>query len=152
MHEVRHALGGSITRQSVTNVLTDTVRGWAYSHFPAAAEPPAGHRQLLQWHPWDPHGIYPEVHVPVPGGKTSSKACDLAVLRPGGPDIIIEIDRKNNRDAVTKLRTVRDSGAVPVWIRWDSGPAASQPGIYLIDLRARRRCKTGPTAAPSGPR
>src|SRR5215469_7420777 len=109
IRQVHEELGGALYRRSVTDVLTDTVIEWACSRMPPIRYG-AGVTRLLRFQPFNPHGVYAEVHLPLHlNGTVASKACDLVIMRHDAPDLVIEIDRKNNADAIGKLAIARDA-------------------------------------------
>jgi hypothetical protein len=148
MQRVSRVLGGLLAA-SVTNVIADTVIGWARTAVPCLQERP-GCRKSLGTRVWDPHGIYSEVHLPVvAAGKIVGKPCDLVVvMRSGAPDLIVEIDRENNKNFAAKLMIARDAGATSTWIRWAGGRTTAVPGTHLIDLVSETRTLGVTTATP----
>ena len=85
--------------------------------------------------------MFRELSVPVttPGKSSRFGRLDVTVLRPHGPDLVVEIDSSHNDGSVTKLEFARDAGAVPIWVRWHSGRVQAPPGVAVIDLLAATR-------------
>lgn len=69
---------------------------------------------------------YAELHIPFrPGTATHPGRVDLALLRPGKPDILIEIDHEPKSTSEDKLRFIANEGGIGIWIRWDTWHASA---------------------------
>lgn len=79
---------------------------------------------------WRP---YRELRLPLDDERESGRL-DLVVFRPGLPELVVEIDSKNEPRSVAKLERARDLGALPVWIRWNAGGTREIPGVHVLDL------------------
>lgn len=119
----RAASDGAAGRHSVSELttwLTENVAAWAYGQ---VADRPG------RWN------VYRELSLPVaPRNSSRYGRLDVTVMRPGGPDLVVEIDSAHNDGSVEKLVFVRDAGAVPVWVRWHSGRVEAPAGVAVIDL------------------
>lgn len=99
-------------------------------------------RRVLDWADAQPRKFrhhrwvgYRELTIPItPGGSTRYGRLDIVITRPYDPDLVIEIDSAHNPRSVEKLQFAHAAGAVPIWIRWHSGPL-HDTGVPTIDLR-----------------
>ncbi|MFJ6481141.1 zinc-ribbon domain-containing protein [Streptomyces sp. NPDC091682] len=109
-----------VTTAEVTRALTEEVR------------------ECLQCAMGEGARVYAEVRVPVvPDGKGRYGRVDLLGWRPEGfPPFVVEIDSRPNPSSVRKLTFARDAGAVPVWVRFGSGPVEDIDGVAVVDARA----------------
>jgi hypothetical protein len=96
----------------LTGALTDALKDWAHGR---------------GWRSWR------ELHVPLDDARATGRL-DLVVFRPGGSDVVIEIDSANVNRSVAKLELARDRGALAVWLRWGAGQVADVPGVHVVDL------------------
>jgi hypothetical protein len=72
------------------------------------------------------YSIYAELHIPFrPGSSSHPGRVDLAVLRRGKPDILIEIDHEPKATSEEKLRFIASQGGIGLWIRWDAWGASA---------------------------
>jgi hypothetical protein len=109
-----------LAKADVTAVLTGTIVEWA-----RAQRTPG----VLGWN------AYRELSLPVaPAGSTRFGRIDLTVMRPVGPDLVVEIDSTHAERNLAKLAFARDAGAVVVWVRWHGGRVESPLGVPVIDL------------------
>ena len=101
--------------------LTEALRDWA-------------HR--LGWSP------FREIRLPLARDERESGRLDLIVYRRGLPELVIELDSKNDPRSVAKLERSRDLGALAVWIRWHVGGTRRIRGVHVLDLttHAHRVC------------
>ena len=105
----------------LTGHLTETIASWAYG-------------QETKWRDrrWN---VYRELSLPVaPGGSTRFGRIDVTVMRPNGPDIVVEIDSAHTEQNVEKLLFARDARAIAVWVRWHGGRVEAPTGIHVLDL------------------
>lgn len=64
---------------------------------------------------------YAELHIPFrPGNASRPGRVDLAILRRGKPDILIEIDHGPKSTSEEKLRFIAKEGGIGLWLRWDA--------------------------------
>lgn len=64
---------------------------------------------------------YAELHIPLrPGNSAYPGRVDLAIIRRGKPDILIEIDHKPKTSSEEKLRFIAEEGGIGLWVRWDA--------------------------------
>lgn len=99
-----------------TTLLTNTVTSWARG------------RRL---HPAR------ELSIPVvTPGSTYFGRIDIAVFRRGdNPPLVVEIDSQPNERSIPKLTFARDAGALPIWVRWNSGDIDdTHRGVSVIDF------------------
>jgi hypothetical protein len=69
---------------------------------------------------------YAELHIPFrPGDAVHPGRVDLALLRRGKPDILIEIDHAPKTTSEDKLRFIAEEGGIGLWIRWDAWEASA---------------------------
>lgn len=97
----------------ITWWMTAAIREWAHE---------------LGWSP------YREVRLPLAGDERESGRLDLMVYRRGLPELVIELDSKNDPRSVGKLECARDLGALTVWIRWNTGGIREISGVHVLDL------------------
>jgi hypothetical protein len=112
---------GGLRVTDATRFLTASVRRWAED-------------RESKWYSrrWI---IYRELSLPVtPGNSTRFGRLDLTVMRPDGPDLVVEIDSAHNAQTVEKLRFARDAGAVAIWVRWNAGRVGAPDGVHVVDL------------------
>lgn len=121
---------GRLRVTDATKFLTAAVRRWAEDR-----------ESKWRSHRWI---AYRELSLPVtPGGSARFGRLDLTVMRPDGPDLVVEIDSTHNAQTVEKLGFVRDAGAVAIWVRWNAGRVEAPDGIHVIDLIEATRGLTG---------
>ena len=96
-----------------TSWLTASLREWAHE---------------LGWSP------FREIRLPLAGDERESGRLDLVIFRPAMPELVIELDSKNDPRSVAKLERARDLGALAVWIRWNAGGTREIPGVHVLDL------------------
>jgi hypothetical protein len=72
------------------------------------------------------HKAYAELHIPFrPGDAVHPGRVDLALLRRGKPDILIEIDHAPKTTSEEKLHFIVEEGGIGLWIRWDTWEASA---------------------------
>lgn len=100
-----------------TRALTDALKEWAYARgWPS----------------------YRELSLLLPQQRRYGRF-DLVVIRGAGlPDIVIEIDSKNEADTIPKLAIASEMGATTIWIRWSGGALTSVQGVVTVDLRTQQ--------------
>jgi hypothetical protein len=84
------------------------------------------------------------VRLPPPLERRHS-VVDVAIARPVGPPVVVEVDHTDRRRTLDKLVAEAGAGRVAVWVRWGAGPfAAPPPGVHLVTCEVTRH------AGPAG--
>jgi hypothetical protein len=110
------------TADEVTEVLIDTVVGWAEGQ---------------NWR------VYRRARsvVPLPPPMQSKfSTLDVACARPAGPPVVVEVDRTDRRRTLDKLRAEAAAGRIALWLRWGTGviaPVAGPVGLVTCPVTAR---------------
>lgn len=66
---------------------------------------------------------------------------DVALARPDGPPVAVEIDHTDRRRSVDKLLAEAAAGRIAVWLRWGRGPFEPPPApVWMVtcEVTARR--------------
>ncbi|MFI5934487.1 hypothetical protein [Actinoplanes sp. NPDC051494] len=79
------------------------------------------------------------VRLPPPMDRQHS-VLDIALARPDGPPIVIEVDHTHRQRTIDKLLAEAEEGRLPFWVRWGPGPFAEPPPpIHLVTLAVDRQ-------------
>lgn len=82
-----------------------------------------------------PARAYREVQIPVLRPKARRYGrLDVLIHRTGRPAIAVEIDAQPNPHSAAKLTFARDTGALPIWIRFGTSQRTAPDGITVIHL------------------
>jgi hypothetical protein len=64
---------------------------------------------------------------------------DVALARPGGPPIAVEVDHTDRGRTVEKLLAEARAGRVAIWVRWGTAPFRPPPEpVALVTLEVAR--------------
>jgi hypothetical protein len=103
--------------EAVTALLIDAVAGWA---------------EQLGWRVY--RRAASVVRLPPPMQHQHS-VLDVAVARPAGPPLAIEVDHGSRKRTVEKLIAEGDAGRIPILVRWGGRKAADPPApVRLIPV------------------
>ncbi|WP_306205264.1 hypothetical protein [Actinoplanes sp. RD1] len=98
-----------LTREQVTALLIDEVAAWG------EAEGWRVYRRAAS-----------VVTLPPPMERQHS-VLDVALARPDGPPIVVEVDHTHRQRTIDKLLAEAEEGRIPFWVRWGPGAIAEPP-------------------------
>jgi hypothetical protein len=89
---------------------------------------------------WRVYRRAPSVMPLPPPLSRQHSVIDVACARPGGPPVVVEIDRTDRRRTLDKLAAEADAGRIPIWVRWGTGPFATPPPqVHLVACEVTHR-------------
>ncbi|WP_067500352.1 hypothetical protein [Actinoplanes sp. TFC3] len=110
-----------LTQAQVTTLVIDTVAAWG------------------EGHGWRVYRRAPSVlRLPPPMDQQHS-VLDVALARPDGPPIVVEVDHTHRQRTIDKLLAEAEEGRLPFWVRWGPGKIIEPPPpIILLSLAVTR--------------
>jgi hypothetical protein len=124
-----------LSADAVTALLVDAIAGWA------------GDRG------WRVYRRAASVLPLPPPMQRQHSVLDVAVARPAGPPLAIEVDQTDRKRTVEKLIAEAAAGRIPIWVRWGTGKFTVPPSpVRLVTVEVTRhpgaRFSRGPALAP----
>ncbi|AGL17952.1 hypothetical protein [Actinoplanes sp. N902-109] len=110
-----------LTQAQVTALVIDTVTAWGEAQG------------------WRVYRRAPSVvRLPPPMDQQHS-VLDVALARPDGPPIVVEVDHTHRQRTIDKLLAEAEEGRLPFWVRWGPGRFAEPPPpIHLLTIEVTR--------------
>lgn len=125
----------ALTREQVTALLIDTVAAWGEAQG------------------WRVYRRAPSVVTLPPPLERRHSVLDVALARPDGPPIVVEVDHGHRSRTIDKLLAEAEEGRLPFWIRWSPGRIIEPPPpiqMYAVSVsRANGRYSRSLLAAPA---
>lgn len=101
--------------EAVTNLLVDTVARWGRSNG------------------WRVYRRAPSVVRLPPPYEHRHSCVDVAMAKPAGRPIVVEVDRSERRRTLDKLLAEAGAGRIAIWVRWGRGGFVDPPPpVHLV--------------------
>jgi hypothetical protein len=88
---------------------------------------------------WRVYRRAPSVLSLPPPMERRHSVLDVALARPGGPPLAVEVDHTDRGRTVEKLLAEAEAGRVAIWVRWGTGPFRPPPEpVIMVTLEVAR--------------
>ena len=101
---------------------------------------------------WRVYRRAPSVVTLPPPMERQHSVLDVALARPDGPPVVVEVDYTDRRRTLDKLVAEARAGRVPLWVRWGPGPLrAPEPPVVMVGFEVTRRGRLNSRAPQLAP-